>query len=71
MKAIKLSGAVRRLIGPRGDGCNEIRDLDRELRDAAAECQRVLELVEADANRPPVTGFSGRRNSLAKGEGLN
>ncbi len=56
VKAIKLSAAVRRLIGPRGDGCNEIGDLDRELRGAAGECQRVLELVEADAKRPLIRG---------------
>ena len=56
VKAVRLAVACRKMIGPRGDGCNEILDLEREIRAGAAECQRVLELVEADADRPLISG---------------
>ena len=52
VKAIRLSVACRRMIGKGLPGYEEIQDIEREIREAAAECQRVLELIEADANRP-------------------
>lgn len=56
VKALKLVVAARRMIGPRGDGCNEILDLEREIREVAAECQRVLDLAKADGDRPLING---------------
>lgn len=56
VEAIKLAVAIRRMIGKDGEGYSGIQDIEREMREAAAECQRVLELVEADENRPLITG---------------
>ncbi len=56
VKAIGLSVATRRMIGKGRDGYEEIQDIEREIREAAAECQRVLGLVEADADRPLING---------------
>ena len=56
VKAIKLSVATRRLIGKGRDGYEEIQDIEREIREAAGECQRVLKLVEGDGNRPLING---------------
>lgn len=56
VKAIKLAVATRRVIGKDGEGYSEIQDIEREIREAAAECQRVLLLVEADGSRPLLTG---------------
>lgn len=52
VKALKLAVGARRLIGKSGAGYSEIQDIEREIREAAAECQRVLGLVAADAERP-------------------
>ncbi len=56
VEAIKLVGPVKRLIGKGMPGYETVQDIDREIREAAAECQRVLELIEADGNRPLITG---------------
>lgn len=56
VKAVKLAVAGRRLVGCGGEGYVEVMDVEREFREAAAECQRVLELVEADADRPLIEG---------------
>ena len=56
VKALKLAVATRRLIGKAGEGYSGIQDIEREIREAAAECQRVLGLVEADADRPLSSG---------------
>ncbi len=55
VKCLKLVMAVRRMLGPRSDVCNEVDSLDLEIREAGAECQRVLELAKADADRPLIT----------------
>ncbi|MBA7661584.1 hypothetical protein ES703_69604 [subsurface metagenome] len=59
MKALKLVVATRRLIGKGGDGYENIWEIEREIREAGAECQRVLELVEADGDRPLISGLGG------------
>lgn len=56
VKAIKLSYAVRRMIGKGMSGYETMLDIEREIREAAEECQRVLGLIEADANRPLIVG---------------
>ncbi len=56
VKAIGLAVATRRVIGKDAEGYSGIQDIEREIREAAGECQRVLDLVEADANRPLLNG---------------
>lgn len=51
VKSLQLCGAVRRLIGKGGDGYSEIQDMEWGIRDAACECQRVLELKKRSAER--------------------
>lgn len=55
VKALKLTLASRLLVGKGRDGYEDLMDIEREVREAAVECQRVLELVEADENRPLIT----------------
>ena len=51
-KALQLLVACKKLV-PRGSpGYDDLQDIDREIRGAAAECQRVLKLMEQDAKRP-------------------
>lgn len=52
VKSVKILRSIRRSFGLAWKEYPELQDLEREIREAAAECQRVLELVEADANRP-------------------
>lgn len=59
VKSIKLLAACRRMVGSKSDVYPDLVDIDREVRAAAAECQRVLELVEADASRPLISGMGG------------
>lgn len=59
VKGIQLCGAARRMVGKGHSGYEEIMDVEREIREAAAECQRVIELAIADADRPVVGGCSG------------
>lgn len=49
--SIKLVGACRRMVGPKSDINNELIDINRELREAAAECQRVLVFMEEKRSR--------------------
>ena len=56
VKAVKLVGAVRRMLDWKGEVRKVVEDLEREIREAAAECQRVLDLVEADGDRPLLGG---------------
>ena len=56
VKSVKLIVAVRRMLSPEDAGLVEVGDLEREIREAASECQRVLGLVDADAHRPVITG---------------
>ncbi len=56
VKAIKINAACRRMVGPKSEASQDLGDIDREIRVAAAECQRVLDLMEADANRPLIGG---------------
>lgn len=55
VKAVKLAGAVRRMLDWKGEVRKVVVDLEREIREAAAECQRVLELAKEDKNRPLLT----------------
>jgi len=59
VKAIKLSVATRRLIGKGLDGYKEIQDIEREIREAAGECQRVLGLIKADEKRALLSNLGG------------
>lgn len=56
VKAVRLCVALRRFFGKEAAQHSEFMDLEREIRDAAAECQRVLGLVKADADRPLIGG---------------
>ena len=60
VKAVKLAVATRRVIGKDNEAYSGIQDIEREVREAAGECQRVLELFEADANRPLLGGQESR-----------
>jgi len=55
VKAIKVVAACKRMVGPKSEVWGDLLDIDREIRAAASECQRVLELAEADENRPLLT----------------
>ena len=52
VKSVRLCVALRRFFGKDGAEHCEFMDLEREIREAAGECQRVLELIKADAERP-------------------
>ncbi len=56
VKAVRLCVAIRRFFGKDAVHHAEFMELERGIREAAAECQRVLELVEADENRPLING---------------
>lgn len=56
VKSIKMCVAVRRMLGPKSDAAGDVQDIERELREAAAECQRVLELIKVDGERPLLSG---------------
>ena len=49
--SIGLVGACRRMVGPNSDIKDELKDMSRELRFAAAECQRVLKFMEENRSR--------------------
>lgn len=56
VKSVRLIVAVGRMV-PKDDELRVmIKDLEREMREAAAECQRVLALVEAEGKRPLISG---------------
>lgn len=55
VKAVQLIGCCRRMVDRKSDVYADLTDIDREVREAARECQRVLDLIEADVNRPLVT----------------
>ncbi len=46
VQSIQMLAAVRLLVGPNSEIKNEILDMNRELRAAAAECQRVIKFME-------------------------
>ena len=50
--SIRLVAAIRRMVGPNSDIKDELMDMNRELREAAAECQRVAKLIKEDVERP-------------------
>lgn len=54
--AIKLCAAARRVIGKGQSGYEETMDIERELREVAAEVQEVIKLAADDANRPLISG---------------
>lgn len=56
VKSVALCVAIRRFFGKDAAEHAHFMDLEREIREAAAECQRVLGLVEADADRPLIGG---------------
>ena len=49
--SIGLLAAVRRLLGPNSDAKDELLDMNRELRLAAAECQRILDYMKEQRSR--------------------
>lgn len=59
VKSVRLCVALRRRFGEVNADKAVFMDLEREIRDAAGECQRVLGLVEADADRPLLEGIGG------------
>ncbi len=56
VKAIRVTVAARRMIGKGMTGYIALLEIEREIRDAAAECQRVLECIKQDGKRLLVTG---------------
>lgn len=56
VKAIQLNAACRALVGTKSDVYGDLVDMDWEIREAAGECQRVIELIKADADRPKIPG---------------
>ncbi len=56
VKSLRLIGACRRMVGPKAGIYHDLGDIDREVRAAAVECQRVLGLLKADENRPLISG---------------
>jgi len=56
VKAVRWCVAIRRFFGKEAVEHAHFMDLEREIREAAAECQRVIELVKTDANRPLISG---------------
>lgn len=57
--ALKLAVSTRRMIGKGSPGYEAVMGIEREIREAAGECQRVLGLVEADADRPLINQPGG------------
>lgn len=53
---VKLAMATKRLLGKANPGYESVGEIERGLREAAAECQRVLECLAADGNRPLIIG---------------
>ncbi len=56
VKAIKIVVAARRMVGKNSEVFEDLVNIEREVREAAGECQRVLKLIEADAKRPLISG---------------
>ncbi len=56
VKAIRLLVATRLLVGRKSQTYDDLMDIEREVREAAAECQRVLALIDEDAKRPLISG---------------
>ncbi len=54
--SIKLTVACRRMVGRKAEIYDDLLDLERAMRDAASECQRVLELIKADVAGPLISG---------------
>lgn len=51
VQSIKMLAAVRRMLGPNSDVKDEVREMDRELRLAAAECQRIIKYMAEKNSR--------------------
>ncbi len=51
VKSIQIVEAAKRMVGKRADVWVDLNDIGREVREAAAECQRVLELIRLDGER--------------------
>jgi len=60
VKAVRLVAMVRKYFGKEAADDAGCLDLEREIREAAAECQRVLGLVKEDDSRPLV-GTDGEK----------
>lgn len=56
VNAIKLIAACKRMAGPKSDVFKDLADIDREVRESAAECQRVLTLITIDGTRTLLKG---------------
>lgn len=52
VKSVRLCVAIRKHFGQDAADHAQFMDLEREIRDAAAECQAALALAQADANKP-------------------
>ena len=59
VKSVRLCVALRQHFGQAAVDRADFMDLEREIREAAGECQRVLKLVKADAERTLLEGVSG------------
>lgn len=56
VKSIGITVAARRMVGKDSEVYEDLQNLEREVRGAAAECQRVLALIDADGKRPLISG---------------
>ena len=53
--SIKLAVGVRRMLGKDGPGYEEVLEIERVMREGAEECQRVIECIKADGDRPLIS----------------
>lgn len=51
-KSLRLVVASKNLIGAVGFRCEEVKDLEREIREAAGECQRWIDGKTVDDLEP-------------------
>lgn len=56
IKALKVLVACKRMVGRRSEVWDDLVDTEREIRESAGECQRVLKLIEVDEVRPLISG---------------
>ncbi len=56
VKAVGILVAARRMVGKDSEVYEDLQNIEREVRDAAGECQRVLKLIKADGERSLISG---------------
>ncbi len=62
IKAMLLNAACRRMVGRKGEVYEDLVNMEREIREAAEECQRVIRLIKADGNRRVLEGSNAEHS---------